>query len=75
VSYFFFEDFFAAFFAAGFFAAFFLAAIIRTSFSQRYGPDRFHRFGGFHVVVRRGQDRSYTRRLCNPTGFATDPYE
>src|SRR5438132_2435171 len=27
-----------------------------TSFSQRYGPDRFHRFGGFHVVVSRGQD-------------------
>ena len=71
--YFFFEDFLAAFFA-GFFAAFFLAAIFCTSFSQGYGPDRFHWFGGFHVVVRRGQDFSCTHRLCNPTGFATDPH-
>jgi hypothetical protein len=37
-------------------------------------PIRFHWFGGFHVVVRRGQDVSYTHLLCNPTGFAADPY-
>jgi hypothetical protein len=73
-SYFFFEDFLAAFFAGDFFAAFFLAAMCDTSFSQKFGPDRFHWFGCFRVVVRRGLDRSCTHFLCNPTGFVADPH-
>jgi hypothetical protein len=26
------------------------------------------------MVVRRGQELSYTHLLCNPTGFAADPH-
>jgi hypothetical protein len=71
VSYFFFEVFLAAFFA-GFFAAFFLA-IMRYLLLRKMWTRGSIGLGGFHLVVRRGQDRSRTYLLCNPTGFAADP--
>jgi hypothetical protein len=69
VSYFFFEVFLAAFFA-GFFAAFFLAIIAYLLLLKIWTRGSI----GLCGVVRRGQDLSRTYLLCNPTGFAADPY-
>src|SRR5206468_13066611 len=44
-----------------------------TSFSYRYGPDRFHWFGGFHVVVRRGLDSLLHAPPLQPHGIRRGP--
>jgi hypothetical protein len=72
VSYFFFEVFLAAF-LAGFLAAFFLA-IMRYLLLLKIWTRSGSIGVWFLVVVRRGQELSYTHLLCNPTGFAADPH-